>query len=441
MKAILLDLDNTLFATNCCSVYLRSRAGRRDVCGLIRNNELEIRPLDEQIPSFLNKLEKHDGVDVYIISDSPKDYCITILERFCVNIDPSRVYGSMHKPCIESEFEEIFSEYDELLVVGDTPKDIYLAHRLEAASIFVTCLTNYDINFSVNNSMPTEVARSFYELEQFVIRFLEEGIEYKSFFFKPHFLTVDPDAAEIIDIAEENIGFAMKYIPDLDDITDPNDKFIWFKIHRSIKPAKYLSATQLNNKVKVSFYNNNKSITEGVSFKDVAWHARLEFAKWLREKNIRGKVYLVAAPSSVPRECNNSLPMEILVRWWVKWIKFVQGHNAVILNGNYVERFWPTAPAHMSKGRREVRPHFKTLGVFNDAPPFAPDTSAIIIVDDVVTSGTQMKAIASLLHGTGKIPRGVPVYGYALAKTTRINNHIDFNKLLEAFSKAEKSGG
>lgn len=441
MKAILFDLDNTIFATNCCSVFLRSRAGRSDICDLIRSNALEIKPLDARMPSFLNELENKDGVDVYIISDSPRDYCLTILEKFYINIDPSRVYGSMHKPCIESEVEELFSEYSEVLVIGDTPKDIYLAHRLEAASVFVTCLTNYDIDFSVNNSMPTAVARSYDELAQLIIRFLQEGINYEPFFFKPHFLTVDPSTAEIFDIAEEDIGFAMKYIPDLDDIKNAEDKFSWFKIHRSIKPAKYLSPSELELKVKVTFYNNNRTISEGVSFKDVAWHARLQFAKWLREKNITGKVYLVAAPSSLPRECNQSLPMEILVRWWVKWMKYVDGHNAIIFDGNYVERFWPTTPSHMSKGRREVRPHFKTLGVFNDAPAFDQDTSAIIIVDDVVTSGTQMKAIASLLHGTGKIPDGIPVYGYALAKTTRINNHIDFSKLLEAFSKAEKSGG
>lgn len=441
MKAILFDLDNTIFATNNCSVYLRSRAGRGAVCDLIRRNLLQITPLDARTPTFLNNLEKQNGVDIYIISDSPKDYCLTILERFSINVDPSRVYGSMHKPCIDSEFEERFSEYDEVLVIGDTPKDIYLAHRLEAASVFVTCLTNYDIDFSVNNSMPTVVARSYDEMEHIVIRFIQEGIEYQPFFFKPHFLTVDPDTAEIIDIAEEDIGFAMKYIPDLDDITDSEDKFTWFKIHRTIKPAKYLSDSQLNAKIKVSFYNNNRSITEGVSFKDVAWFARVQFADWLSKKNITGKVYLVAAPSSVPRECNMSLPMEVLVRWWVKWMQYVPGHTATILDGNFVERFWPTTPAHMSKGRREVRPHFKTLGVFKEAPSFDPDTSAIIIVDDVVTSGTQMKAIASLLHGTGRIPDGVPVYGYALAKTTRVNSHIDFSKLLEAFSKAEKSGG
>lgn len=441
MKAILFDLDNTLFATQNCSVYLRSKAGRGDVCDLINRGVIKIEPLDPCLSDYLNALEKQQGVDVYIISDSPKDYCLAILSKFSISIDSDRVFGSMHKPCIEVETEELFVSYDEVLVVGDTPKDIYLAHRLEVVSVFLTSLTDYDVNFSVDNSMPTVVAHSFKELTDVISRFIFHGIKYTPFKFKPHFLTIDEKTAPIFEIPDENIGFVMRYIPDLDDIEEENDRFTWFKIHRSIKPAKYLSYSELDLKVKIPFYNNNKTISEGMAFRNIAWFGRINFSEWLKQKNITGKVYLVAAPSSVPRECNKSLPMEMLVSWWVKWFPYLPNTNINLINGSYVERFWPTTPAHMSKGRREVRPHFKTLGVFKDAPSFDDDTSAIIIIDDVVTSGTQMKAIASLLHGTGLVPNGVPIYGYALAKTMRTDNHFDFSKLLEAFSKAAKSGG
>ncbi|HGH4658439.1 TPA: hypothetical protein ACJIWY_001356 [Enterobacter bugandensis] len=441
MKAILFDLDNTLFATQECNVYLRSRAGREVVCDLIRQGSLNVTPLDARLPGFINMLDEANDLDVFIISDSPKDYCITILNKFGITVSHDKVLGAMHKPCVEEEVEGIFSDYEKVLVVGDTPKDIYFAHRLKAASVFLTCLTDYDINFSVNNSVPSAVAKSYIELVDVINDFLRDELTFEIPYFKPHFKTVDADTAFIVDIADENIGFAMKYIPELDDIDNEEDKFTWFKIHRSIKPAKILSYSDLDAKKKVSFYNNNSKISEGVAFRDVAWFARISFVKWLQDKNITGKVYLVAAPSSVPRECNKSLPMEILVHWWVKWLPYISEGRFQVLNGNYVERFWPTTPAHMSKGRREIRPHFHTLGVFNDANPYDEDTSAIIIIDDVVTSGTQMKAVASLLQGTGMIPRGVPIYGYALAKTTRASVSDDFTKLMEAFSKAEKSGG
>lgn len=440
-KAILFDLDNTLFSTQSCKVYLRSNAGRRDICELISKGDVEIKPLDPSLSEYLNYLEKNESVDIYIVSDSPKDYCLEILKKFSISIDACRVFGSMHKPCIESETEELFSSYEEVLVVGDTPKDIYLAHRLEVASVFLTCLTDYDIDYSVNNCMPTIVANSYQELTCSITRFIDTGIKYIPFHFKPMFHTVDEDTALIVEMPDDDIGYALKYIPDLDEIDGQEDKNTWFKIHRSIKPAKYLSDAELDKKVKVEFYNLNKTISPGMAFRDIAWFARINFAEWLKQKNITGKVYLVAAPSSVPRECNKSLPMEMLVRWWVRWFPYLTETNVRILDANYVERFWPTTPAHMSKGRREIRPHFKTLGVFNDAPPFDEDTSAIIIVDDVVTSGTQIKAIASLLRGTELVDEDIPIYGYALAKTTRHNNHSDFSKLLEAFTKAAKSGG
>ncbi|WP_105467178.1 hypothetical protein [Escherichia coli] len=439
MKAILFDLDNTLFSTSCCNVYLRSRAGRNVICDLIQSGRLNITPLDPGIVNYVNQLNNTHDIDVFIISDSPKDYCLTILRRFGMNIDEEKVIGSMHKPCIENE--ELFSTYSKVLVIGDTPKDIFLAHRLKAASIFLTCLTEYDIDFSVNNSLPYAVASSFEELEQKIREFVENDFEYETPYFKTLLNTVDPEGVAIVDIPDEDIGYVFKYIPDLDEIDNQEDKNTWFKIHRSIKPAKILSYQDLDGKKRVSFYNQNNTITDGMAFRDIAWFARLNFCEWIKEKNITGKVYLVAAPSSVPRECNQSLPMGVLVNWWVKWLPYVEDINIRVLDGSYVERFWPTTPSHMSKGKREIRPHFNTLGVFKDAEPFDADTSAIIIVDDVVTSGTQMKAVASLLVGTNMVPEGAKIYGYALAKTMRNSVDLDFTALLAAFSKAEKAGG
>lgn len=441
MKAILFDLDNTLFATQECNVYLRSRAGREVVCDLIRQDNLAVMPLDPRLPGYINMLDDLAGVEVFIISDSPQDYCLTILNKFGVTVESGRVLGSMHKPCVDDEIENLFSNYDEILVVGDTPKDIYFAHRLKAASVFLTSLTDYDIDYSVDNSMPSAVAHSYEDLVDVIDNFFSGELEYDIPYFKPHFKTVDADTVPIVDICDDDIGFAMRYIPELDSIDNDDDRFTWFKIHRSIKPAKILSYPELDSKKKITFYNNNSKISEGLAFKDIAWFARIKFVEWLKEKGISGKVYLVAAPSSVPRECNKSLPMETLVFWWVKWLPHISEGRFRVLNGNYVERFWPTTPAHMSKGKREIRPHFNTLGVFNNVKPYDADTSAIVIIDDVVTSGTQMKAVASLLKGTGMVPKGVPILGYALAKTTRANASDDFTKLWEAFSKAEKSGG
>ncbi|EMF0923736.1 HAD family hydrolase [Escherichia coli] len=438
MKAILFDLDNTLFATHECNVYLRSHAGRVIISELIRKNTFSIIPLHEKISDYINFLDSKKDVDVFIVSDSPKDYCIAILEKFGIEIDNGKVLGSQHKPCIENE--ELFSTYDKILVVGDNPKDVYLAHKLRAASLYLTYFSEFNTKFAIDNSLPTQVVNDFDEMVKIITKFLKGELHFKIPYYKPYFLTVDADKAPLYEIGEEDIGYSMSYYPDFDELETPKERYDWFDIKRSVKPAKLLSDSDLDNKKRVDFYNVNKTITPGKAFRTVAWFAREDFLKWLIEKNITGKVYLVAAPSSVPRECNKSLPMEMLVYWWMKWFPHLNYSEVKLKNGCYVERYWPTAPAHMSKGKREVRPHLNTLGVFKDHGGFDSDTAAVVIVDDVVTSGTQMNAIATLLTGTGILPKGVKIYGYALAKTKR-KGSSNLEKLIESFSKAEKSGG
>ena len=103
MKAILFDLDNTLFATQECNVYLRSRTGREIVCDLIRQGSLNVTPLDPRLPGYINMLDEASNVEVFIISDSPKDYCLTILNKFGITVNHDNVLGALHKPCVEEE--------------------------------------------------------------------------------------------------------------------------------------------------------------------------------------------------------------------------------------------------------------------------------------------------------------------------------------------------
>ncbi|MER5005367.1 HAD family hydrolase [Atlantibacter hermannii] len=438
MKAILFDLDNTLFSTHECNVYLRSHAGRIVIPDLIRKGAFSIIPLHEQISDYINFLESKRDLDVFIVSDSPKDYCMAILEKFDIKIESGKVLGSQHKPCIEDE--EIFSTYNKVLVVGDNPKDIYLAHKLRAASLYLTYFSEFNTNFAIDNSLPTQVVKDFDEMVKVITKFLKGDLEYKIPYYKQHFLTVDANEIALYDIDQSDIGYSLSYYPDFKELETAKERYDWFDVKRSIKPAKLLTNKELDNQETVSFYNADKTISQGKAFRRVAWFAREDFLKWLKEKNITGKVYLVAAPSSIPRECNKSLPMEMLVYWWIKWFPYLNYNKVTLKNGSYVERYWPTTPAHMTNGKREVRPHLNTLGIFKDNDGFDSDTTAVIIIDDVVTSGTQMNAIATLLKGTGVLPNETKIYGYALAKTKRKGNS-NLEKLLELFSKAEKSGG
>ena len=75
MKAIVFDLDNTLFKTDNCQPYLRSRAGREVISKLITDGTVTVTPIHERMVPFVNELVGNEKCDVYIFSDSPKDYC------------------------------------------------------------------------------------------------------------------------------------------------------------------------------------------------------------------------------------------------------------------------------------------------------------------------------------------------------------------------------
>ncbi|MDM7296411.1 hypothetical protein, partial [Klebsiella pneumoniae] len=81
-------------------------------------------------------------------------------------------------------------------------------------------------------------------------------------------------------------------------------------------------------------------------------------------------------------------------------------------------------------------PHLETLGTYKKITK--NDGTAVIILDDIVTSGTQMNAVATLLTEVGIFKNEIPFYGYAFARTTRPG--ADVSELLRLFSASEIAG-
>lgn len=190
-------------------------------------------------------------------------------------------------------------------------------------------------------------------------------------------------------------------------------------MHRVIKPAKNLTPAQLNRNESLSFMNSDQTIKIAQSLKSQAGHLKFEFMKWAKQINLTGDVYLVPIPGSSPYECHSSFPMLHIVQWWVEWINKEQNLPYILHEGLVIERFWPSVSAHLQGGPREVRPHLKTMGIFSDSTSFVPN-STVVILDDVVTSGSQMSAVATLLSQSGFLHINTKIYGFALAKTIRV---------------------
>lgn len=435
MRAIIFDLDNTIFDTDICKPYLRTNAGRDVISEHILSGKIVVSEKFKGIVNYINDLAS-DVVDLYVVSDSPKDYCVSILSVYKVSIKESNIFGSQHKPCGELAVNREL--YEDILVIGDSPKDIYFAHINKLPSIMLNAIKDDRVEFYRYWTKPNEICRSLYELSSVISHFLTGGLTFLENDFHSMYITLDPSIAKIIEIPDGNIGHAFEYWPNTEDWEDVAiRKNVWFDVKRSIKVAKELTKKEIEFSSQVLFYNKNGEIGPGKAFKAIMWAYFQEFKRWIIDTGIEGKVYLVPAPASVPMECNASFPMNILAKWWRKYAYYDEQIKCSLVDLYAVERFWPTKPAHMSEGKREVTPHFETLGVYPEVNKIT-DAAALIIIDDVVTSGTQMNAVSSLLLGTGIFPVDVPLYGYALARTTRLGFSV--SELLELLGESEKAG-
>lgn len=422
MKAIIFDLDETILSTKQCKPYLRTPAGRSVICERIISGGVNVFEKFDGIIDYINLLTNEDGLHVYIFSDSPKNYCLTLLDFFKINIHENKVYGSQHKPCVDDY--DLYDDYEEVLVIGDSAKDVYFAHMKSFSSILLARLDKKVVSFYNDWTKPNKICTSLDELKNAVNDFMAGRLSFIEHDFSVNHKNLNRADLEVTLIPAESIGYSNEYWSNPNEWGGVEQRInIWFEVQRSIKVAKELSDDEIEAKVAIEFYNKNGSIGEGKPFKNLMWAHYLIFKDWVKEKNIHGNVYLVPVPPSAPIECNESFPINVLINQWVKYGYYSKREGDIdftLINAYIVDRFWPTPSSHVVGGRREIETHLNTMAVFKDAK-VVPDKSTIIIIDDIITSGTQMNAVATILASSKLFPKDTQILGYALAKTTHHN--------------------
>ncbi|GKW26733.1 hypothetical protein [Pectobacterium brasiliense] len=425
MIAIIFDLDDTIFNTKECKPYLRTQIGRDVICNKIEDGIIEVQEQHNGIVSFINELIK-DNIHVFIFSDSPKNYCVTLINKFGINVHESCIYGSQHKPCVD--YHELFDDYDRIAVVGDSAKDIYFAHMYGFTSILLGRLSKNVEKFYQDWSKPTSICTSLKELSDELFRFSEGELNFIEHDFSSKYKKFDHSTVKLIKIPHDRIGYSYEYWSNPNEWNNIEErKNIWFDVQRSIKVAKELNNSQIAQKVAVSFYNRSGFISDGKPFRNIMWIYYANFVKWANSLGLSGNVYLVPVPPSAPIECNESFSMNELVKMWATYAYHSKRNNEInfdLVPAYIVDRFWPTPSSHLTGGMREIEPHLKTMGVFEDVDKIG-DASTVIIIDDIVTSGTQMNAVATVLTASGVFPISTIIYGYALAKTTHTDEQED----------------
>ncbi|NWB76020.1 hypothetical protein HX805_26460 [Pseudomonas sp. G5001] len=312
------------------------------------------------------------------------------------------------------------------LVVGDSPKDVYYAHHIGAPSILARWGSK-QANMA-RYSHPTEWADTAQDLNGYIARFLNGELQFVLYNFPGHYLTVSPISEDFIrvELSDNQVGLGKEYVKNKDDYRDQNDKWASNDLRWVVKQAKNLSAAEHNARIGIPLYGSN-GLYSASPFRDKAWHFKNDFIKWCGLNNVTGNVMLVPVPPSVPRECNLTHSMSLMCDWWKYWIN-AGDHKINLQVHDAFERYWPKVPSHLSTGKREMDEQFDTLGVFESYRDKVENVNFVVIVDDVVTSGSHMNAIASFIRTAALVNADAVILGYALFKTVRIDpvEDIDF---------------
>jgi phosphoglycolate phosphatase-like HAD superfamily hydrolase len=422
MRVIIFDLDFTLAATDDCQVYLTSQVGRAAIIPALREGVVRVNSYDSELVVGFNELRTMEDCRAIVVSDSPKDYCLEVLRLCGYNINPQLVFGAQSKPLVDfGAVEETVAEVLDLqaadlsyLVIGDSPKDIYFAHSIRAPSVFAKWGSRHNVGM-VQYSMPSVEAQNFAELREHVNRFRRGELEFEYNNFKSDYIVVDVDDIERVELNETHIGYGREYVADYNQHRGATDRYASKDLHWVVKRSKNYTQAHHNRNLPMQMFGQG-GVFDTDPLKRKAGHFKNEFLRWCDGHGISGKILLIPVPPSVPRECNLSHTMAILCGWWATWIN-AERRNMDIEVHDVFERFWPRQPSHLTEGRRDQDEQFDTLGIFGHEGDQKTDVDYVVIVDDVVTSGSHMSAIASFIRTANLVEDGTTLLGYALFKT------------------------
>lgn len=426
MQVLLFDLDFTLANTAACLPYLTTSRGREQVIDALDEEEIAVRSYDDRLVENFNSSFR-DNLCAVVISDSPKAYCLKILEICGYEIDPELVFGNQKKPMVDFEALQdaledalgIDSDEMKFLVIGDSPKDIYFANRIQVPSVFAAWGSRHDLN-SAQRSQPTRIASNYEQLQASVVDFLNGELVFNQYDFYSNFDFRDPEDLDWVELEAKSIGYAREYVPNSEYYRTENDKWASQDLRWVVKPAKNYGIWHHRRNQTMTLFGAG-GMFETRPLKSLAGIYKRDFMKWLDEVDVHGKVLLIPIPPSVPEECNLSNPVVLIAEWWSSWV--TEALDDVDMSTfDVFRRIVPKQPSHDTTGTRHLSDQLPTLGVVPGSNFTDRDVDFVIILDDVVTSGSHMNAIASIIHSSELILGDPKILGYALFKTVHPEN-------------------
>ncbi|MBD3249256.1 HAD-IA family hydrolase [Candidatus Woesearchaeota archaeon] len=394
MSLIIFDLDFTLVDTRHLQVYRKNPEGNR----FLKQNIFNIHT--EHYSDALKKIAayKHKKNEAVVVSDANKEQCRLLLEKHGYPDMP--VLGSAGKPIIELEdiCRQFNKEKEDCLVIGDSPKDILMAHHNSMASIGVTwsesekrkekitnMLKKSQPNFIIDN--PEMLWERIGEFEKGYFEHEERKLP-KRYSFIERFDSLEQEI-RTISLAD--------YHPRNWSSGETNE-ILAFKKSKDY----FVDDIRLGKKDE---YFYKERIMGNIVFKDIISGYIMRVAE--KTSKLKGHSLMIAAPNSLPEFCykrdpNNNMAVNI---------------NSRVFKNDVIKRDCVRLyPKQTSRDgyKATIHTHMETMG-FRDIDYSGIDN--IVIFDDVLTRKTQINSIGIGLRESGFNNN---LYAITLGETTHL---------------------
>ncbi len=382
---LVVDFDMCLVDTSEAKDYLNTREGRE----YIANNPdvVNTRIMDFELERIVRDYSRNNSVTV--ISNAPENYVRAILNKHGFS-NEMEVIGSAKKPSSKS-LKKIMNRHflskNEIIVIGDSARDILAAHDVGAVSIGT--LGGYSDRFQLKMAGATRIYSEEMNLEDMVLDHEKGLLEYIP--------------REIPDHISEVRRFDLsKYVPPIQGFSlgeyTPWGRGGGISKHSEsilrFKNSKEYTIEELNKGARRRYFVGGRLREESQTYKEVFFRFLAQAEECILS-NIRGEAILVAAPNSFPEwayktDINKRFVNRLSERLGMEFHSF---------EDRIIYRLFPKEESHWNKKR--VDNHFESMGVLEldlgEVFESDSDIENVIIFDDVSSTGNQVKSIASVL--------------------------------------------
>lgn len=401
---ILTDLDDFLVVTGHLEVFRKTGPGREYLLANI--NDIPTELTHPRMAELMNYYHRNHRVSV--ITNSPAGYSQALLAKhgFDENIS---VYANANKPntsSLDDAINDAGSLAETCVVLGDSAKDVVAAHLLGICSIAAPW--GDSTREQLEKAQASLIADDFAQIERGLIRFEGGTLQYVPKINIPNtFRLAEKGWSTQVQLDIHQLGAYFPWSRNKANMDVHSTQLL------DIKFAKDYISEEVFAGVTRDYFAGGQ-MRQGSMIRTSLESLMNKAAQKIEEMGLEGPIYLAEAPNSLPDYCYRS---DILREFTLMLDDLTEGTYAVF-PARLLLRRYPKESAH-STGNRGASLHYSTMAI-NLCPEnrqALAHAANIVIIDDIMTSGTTLKCNAHLIRSAGF--EGY-ICGLALGKTAGV---------------------